>query len=85
MALVAFPQGAAPLAVGTILALGALSYVLWPLLGHDASRDVAPPPVADPPSPNGRSNVAYCPACGVPVAERGSRFCVGCGERLPAD
>ena len=37
IALVAVPEGAVPLAVGTVLALGALALVLWPLLG-DASK-----------------------------------------------
>ena len=37
----AFPAGAAPLAIGTMLALAALSLVLWPLLGDDTAAETA--------------------------------------------
>ena len=39
--------GAAPLAVGTVLALAALSYVLWPLVATPASNVGVPSPPGD--------------------------------------
>jgi hypothetical protein len=42
--IVAIPEGWMPLAVGTLLVLGGLSLVLWPLITHDGS---APPPARD--------------------------------------
>ncbi len=37
----ALPEGSTPLAIGTLLALAALSLVLWPLLGDDTSAGKA--------------------------------------------
>jgi hypothetical protein len=42
IALAALPEGAVPLVVGTALALGSLSFVLWPLLGELGSSDDMP-------------------------------------------
>lgn len=56
--------------VGTVLALLALAYVLYPLLVGTKPRD------ADP-------SVAVCPKCGSP-AEKGAGFCSRCGSPLVA-
>jgi len=63
----------APLLVGTLLALVALSVVLYPLFFYpDETRD-APPVEAG----------AGCPRCGAPGPDA-ARFCSACGARLPA-
>ena len=68
IALAALPEGAVPLVVGTALALGSLSFVLWPLLGELGSSDDMPShempandtPVNDTPAHETSSACASC-------------------------
>lgn len=61
-----------PLLVGTLLALVALSVVLYPLFFYPDETDDAPPADVG----------AGCPRCGAPAAS-GARFCSECGAPLP--
>lgn len=54
--------------VGAALALLALGYVLYPLLGETESREVGPPGPA-------------CPKCGA-LSKAEASFCSGCGSPL---
>ncbi len=63
IALAALPEGAVPLVVGTALALGSLSFVLWPLLGELGSSDDMPShemPANDTPAHETSSACASC-------------------------
>ncbi len=75
IALASLPDGAIPLAVGTVLALGALAFVLWPLIG-DAQVD-------DADSARQRANAAQrvCDQCG-PRPEPDATYCSHCGNTL---
>ncbi len=117
---------AIPLLLGTVLALAALSYVLYPLLSPaeplarsvstplamaaeqtpGASSDVDPVeaavraaqarrPSCTACGPRPESDAIYCSSCGsylagacgncgTAVALPGSRFCLGCGDKLAA-
>ncbi|HUX32248.1 MAG TPA: zinc ribbon domain-containing protein [Gemmatimonadaceae bacterium] len=63
----------APLLVGTLLALVALSVVLYPLFFYPDEAGDAPPVDAG----------AGCPRCGAP-STGAARFCSACGAPLPA-
>jgi hypothetical protein len=83
------------LIVGTLLALVALAYVLWPLIsaaedrGATATRGLAPSAssevaVEDPVEAEirrARTQLRVCPACG-PRPEPAARYCSRCGRPL---
>ena len=85
------------LLVGTLLALGALAYVLAPLFtdAGASARDAAtvyvdacatcgprPEPDAIFCSSCGRFLGGPCPGCGAATDQPGARFCPACGHRL---
>jgi len=88
IALAALPEGAVPLVVGTALALGSLSFVLWPLLGELGSSDDMPSndtPVNDMPPHETSSACASCRRAlanadtNASTKDRASPFCAECG------
>lgn len=64
----------APLLVGTLLALAALSVVLYPLFFYPDETEGPPPAEA--------GTAGGCPRCGAAHAEA-ARFCSACGAPLP--
>jgi len=78
IALAAPPDGAIPLAVGTVLALGALTFVLWPLIGHAQVDD------ADSARQRAGAAQRVCDQCG-PRPEPDATYCSQCGRYLLAD
>ncbi len=84
-----------PLIVGTVLALSALAYVLWPLItaaeGRAAPSARAPSAAATPEIAaddlveaeirRARTQLRVCPVCG-PRPEPAARYCSRCGKPL---
>jgi len=81
------------LIIGTVFALGALAYVLWPLIAGRAGGGAKSP---RPPESSGvgavddlaeaeirraRAQQRVCPVCG-PRPEPGARYCSRCGAVL---
>lgn len=85
------------LLAGTVFALGALAYVLWPLIGRrptphprpevsaaasvEDTRDAAAYDLAEAEIRRARSQQRVCPVCG-PRPEPGARYCSRCGAVL---
>jgi hypothetical protein len=83
-----------PLIVGTVLAVGALTFVLYPIFFGARQTKQAAPVAVDKLSINDEIETAVrayrdkkhdrCAACGTPVGARDARYCSNCGNRLPA-
>lgn len=81
------------LVVGTLLALAALAYVLWPLISAaedraartapspDATREVAAEDPVEAEIRRARRQLRVCPTCG-PRPEPAARYCSRCGRPL---
>jgi hypothetical protein len=82
-----------PLVVGTVLAAGALAFVLYPIF-VGARRPKPAPRVLDPATIDAEIEAAVrayrekkhdrCAACGTPVVARDARYCSNCGTPLPS-
>jgi hypothetical protein len=74
-----------PLVVGTVLAVAALAYVLYPVFAPPARRPSSAGPVTDAELEAliGHYRTAHrdCPTCG-PRPEADAVYCSGCGRRL---
>jgi hypothetical protein len=64
------------LVVGTLLALAALGYVLWPLIKAAEEDDAAEAEIR-----RARAQLRVCPDCG-PRPESAARYCSRCGRAL---
>ena len=84
-----------PLIVGTVLAVGALVFVLYPIFfGARRPTEATSSVAADKASISDEIEAAVrayrrkmhdrCAACGTPVGARDARYCSNCGNRLPA-
>jgi hypothetical protein len=79
----------APLLIGTVLAIGALAFVLYPLFGPADDAEAVPRAPAAPVGGDAveaaleafRAGRPACPACGV-RPEADAVYCSNCGRRL---
>ena len=83
------------LVIGTVLAVGALAFVLYPIFFGAHRAKQAPSGAADQAAIDEEIEAAVrayregekkhdrCAACGTPVV-RDAHFCANCGSRLPA-
>jgi hypothetical protein len=81
------------LAIGALLALAVLAYVLYPIFVRAPEASAAPPAPAPSSQAIGDEIEAAvrayrenrhdrCAACGTPVDARNARYCPNCGSRL---
>ena len=82
------------LVIGTVLAVGALAFVLYPIFFGAHRAKQAPSGAADQAAIDEEIEAAVrayrekkhdrCAVCGTPVVARDARYCANCGSRLPA-
>ena len=73
------------LAIGTVLAIAALGFVLYPMFfGERASiDDQIEAAVRAVREQRREPKHDRCAACGTPVGARDARYCSNCGKKLP--
>jgi len=82
-----------PIIAGSVLAVAALAFVLYPIFsGARRTKHAATPIATDAQSLDDEIEVAVrayrekkhdrCTACGTPVGARDARYCPNCGTRL---
>jgi len=73
------------LVIGTVLAVAALGFVLYPMFfgARDSIDDQIEAAVRAFREQQQGSKHDRCAACGTPVGARDARYCSNCGKRLP--